>query len=106
LPPCFENLPCFEDSEEDDAAMIELEVYAAGVRQPEKMLGLALELDVISNLRYKVDTNHDIVYMEFASDVPSVGTLETIFHKLGLQARFVGQLPQEVNSLKKTQRIF
>ena len=45
--------------------MIELEVYAAGVRNPEKMMALALELDVISGLRYKVDTNHDIIYMEF-----------------------------------------
>jgi len=86
--------------------MIELEVYAAGVRQPEKMLGLALELDVMSNLRYKVDTNHDIVYMEFAGDVPSAGTLHSVFGKMGLEARFVGQLPPEVNSLSKTQRIY
>ena len=41
--------------------MIELEVYAAGVRNPEKMMALTLELDVISGLRYKVDTNHDII---------------------------------------------
>ena len=27
--------------------MIELEVYAAGVRNPEKMMALALELDVM-----------------------------------------------------------
>jgi hypothetical protein len=52
--------------------MVELEIYAAGLRQPEKMLGLALELDVMPNLRYKVDTNHDIVYMEFLGDVPSL----------------------------------
>ena len=45
--------------------MIELEIYAAGVRNPEKMMALALELDVLSGLRYKVDTNHDVVYMEF-----------------------------------------
>lgn len=86
--------------------MIELEVYAAGVRQPEKMLGLALELDVLPDLRYKVDTNHDIVYMEFASDVPTVSSLESLFRKLGLDPRFVGQMPEEVNSLKKTQRIY
>ena len=86
--------------------MSELEIYAAGVRQPEKMLGLALELDVIPNLCYKVDTNHDIVYMEFAGSVPSTGTLDAIFTKLGLKALFVGQLPPEVNSAKKTQRIY
>lgn len=85
--------------------MSELEIYAAGVRQPEKMLGLALELDVIPNLRYKVDTNHDIVYMEFDSTVPSGTSLETIFTKIGLKALFVGQLPPESTVGKKTQRI-
>lgn len=86
--------------------MSELEIYAAGVRQPEKMLGLALELDVIPNLCYKVDTNHDIVYMEFGGGVPSASILESIFKKLGLRALFVGQLPPEENSPKKTQRIY
>jgi hypothetical protein len=85
--------------------MVELEIYAAGLRQPEKMLGLALELDVMPNLRYKVDTNHDIVYMEFHGDVPSIATLESIFKKLGLEARFVGQIPVGANPNKKTQRI-
>lgn len=85
--------------------MIELEIYAAGVRQPEKMMGLALELDVISGLRYKVDTNHDIIYMEFGDACPSRSDLESVFRKLGLEAKFVGQLPPEVNSKRKTQRI-
>jgi len=85
--------------------MIELEVYAAGVRQPDKMMGLALELDILQELRYKVDTNHDIVYMEFSGAAPSQHDLESIFRKLGLEAKFVGQLPPEVSSKKKTQRI-
>ena len=70
------------------------------------MLGLALELDVIPNLRYKIDTNHDIVYMEFAESAPSPSTLESIFTKLGLKALFVGKLPPEGSSPKKTQRIY
>lgn len=86
--------------------MIELEVYAAGVREPAKMLGLALELDVIPKLCYKVDTNHDIVYMEFGGEPPQLSTLESIFKKLSLTARFVGQVPQEMMTKKKTQRIF
>jgi len=86
--------------------MIEVEVYAAGVRQPEKMLGLALELDVISGLRYKVDTNHDIVYMEFAGEIPTLSALEAVFRKISLTPRFVGQLPLEKESGKTTQRIF
>jgi hypothetical protein len=86
--------------------MIELEVYAAGVRQPEKMLGLALELDVIPNLHYMVDTNHDIVYMEFADGAPSLGTLEFLFRKLSLEPRFVGDLPPQLKSTQETQQIF
>jgi len=87
------------------ARMIEVEIYAQGVRQPDKMLGLALELDVIPNLRYKVDTNHDIVYMEFGNEVPTIETLESFFRKIDLEPRLVGQLPQQENSAKKTQRI-
>jgi hypothetical protein len=86
--------------------MVEIEVYAAGVRSPDKMLGLALELDVIPGLRYKVDTDHDIIYMEFAGEVPLLSTFEAIFSKLGLALKFVGRLPEEMNSCKKTQRIF
>jgi len=85
--------------------MIELEVYAAGVRQPDKMMGLALELDVLTGLRYKVDTNHDIIYMEFSGAGPSQHDIESIFRKLGLSAKFVGQLPPEVSPKKKTDRI-
>jgi hypothetical protein len=87
------------------AAMIELEIYAAGVRNPEKMMALALELDVLSGLRYKVDTNHDVVYMEFMDQVPSLSTLKSLFIKARLDARFVGQLPPEISSKKSTQRI-
>jgi hypothetical protein len=67
--------------------------------------GLALELEVIPNLNYKVDTNHDIVYMEFSDSSPSVATLESLFAKIGLRALFVGQLPPEATAGKKTQRI-
>lgn len=85
--------------------MIELEVYAAGVRHPDKMMALALELDAMTGIRYKVDTNHDIVYMEFIDQVPTVSGLQSVFRKAGLEAKFVGQLPPEVSSKKKTQRI-
>lgn len=85
--------------------MIDLEVYAKGVRNPDKMMALALELDGITGLRYKVDTNHDIVYMEFSDQPPTVIGIEAVFHKVGLESKFVGQLPPEVDSKKKTQRI-
>jgi hypothetical protein len=88
------------------AGMIEVEVYAAGVRQPEKMLGLALELDVLPNFRYKVDTNHDIVYMEFGGEAPTLSALESIFRKISLVPRFVGQLSLKQECGKTTQRIY
>ena len=85
--------------------MVELEVYAAGVRTPEKMMALALELDVMAGLRYKVDTHHDIIYMEFTERVPTLSALRSVFLKTGVEAKFVGQVPPEINSKKSTQRI-
>ncbi|HVE16689.1 MAG TPA: hypothetical protein VNB29_08125 [Chthoniobacterales bacterium] len=86
--------------------MVEVEIYAAGVRAPEKMMALALELDTLPGIRYKVDTNHDIVYMEFGGDAPSLSSLVALFTKAGLNAKFVGALPPEVSAnKKKTQRL-
>jgi hypothetical protein len=85
--------------------MVEVEVYAAGVRTPEKMMGLALELEAIPGLRYKVDTNHDIVYMEFTDLVPDGESIRAAFRRVGLDPKFVGQVPPEVGTKKKTQRI-
>lgn len=85
--------------------MVEVEIYAAGVRTPEKMMGLALELEAIEGLRYKVDTNHDIVYMEFTERVPDAELLQTMFRRIDLDPKFVGPLPPEVSEKKKTQRI-
>jgi hypothetical protein len=95
----------FDPARTKHSRMIELEVYAAGVRNPEKMMALALELDVIAGLRYKVDTHHDIIYMEFTERVPTLSALKSIFIKTGLDAKFVGQLPPGINSKKSTQRI-
>jgi len=85
--------------------MVELEIYAAGVRNPEKMMALTLELDVIPGLRYKVDTNHDIIYMEFNDQPLAANIVSALFRKAGLEPRFVGALPPEVNAKRKTQRI-
>ncbi len=85
--------------------MVEVEVYAAGMRAPEKMMGLALELEAIPGLRYKVDLNHDIVYMEFTERVPDGESLRAIFRRIELEPKFVGAVPPEVDMKKKTQRI-
>jgi hypothetical protein len=71
--------------------MVELQVYAAGIRAPDKLMGLDLEIGAIPGVRYKADTLHDMIYLE--SDDPNISLVEirSIFHKLDLQARFVGQ---------------
>ena len=76
--------------------MIELEVYAAGVRDLNKILELDHRLEAIAGLRYKVDSNHDLVYLEF--DEPSINLREirAIFLKLGLDPRFIGAIPPEL----------
>jgi hypothetical protein len=85
--------------------MIELEVYAAGVRNLEKILELDHELEAIPGLRYKVDGNHDIVYLEFEEPVFTIQEIRGIFRKLGLEAKIVGAVPAELNPKGKTQRM-
>jgi hypothetical protein len=82
--------------------MIELEVYAAGVRNLEKILELDHELEAVPGLYYKVDSNHDIVYFEMERAALSVSDLKAIFSKLGLQAKFVGTIPEELRPRRKT----
>ncbi len=83
--------------------MIELEVYAAGVRHLDKILELDRELEAVPGLRYKVDSNHDIVYLEFDEPTFTIQEIRAIFRKLGLEARVVGSIPPELNPKSKTQ---
>lgn len=86
--------------------MIEIEVYAAGIRNLEKILELDREFETITGLHYKVDSNHDIVYMEFESPTFTVTEIKAIFSKLGLDAKIVGNIPAELSPKKtKTQPI-
>lgn len=84
--------------------MIELEVYAAGVRDLNKILELDHELETIAGLRYKIDSNHDLVYLELDEE-PTITFREirAIFRKLGLDARFIGAIPPELRPKTKTQ---
>ena len=86
--------------------MIELEVYAAGVRDLDKIMQLDHSLETVSGLRYKVDSNHDIVYLEF-DEPPSMtaGEIREVFSRLGLRARFVGAVSAEMRPKSKTQRL-
>ena len=83
--------------------MIELEVYAAGLRQLDKILELDRELGAVPGLRYKVDRNHDLVYFEIEDPALTLREVRAMFHKIDLEPRFVGAIPDEMRSRSKTQ---
>jgi hypothetical protein len=83
--------------------MIELEVYAAGVRELHKILELEHELEAVTGLRYKVDSNHDLVYLELDEPTVTLRQIRAIFRRLGLEPRFVGAVPDELRPRTKTE---
>ena len=83
--------------------MIEIEIYARGLREMGKILELDRQLVEIGGLRYKLDTNHDIVYLEFDEPTLSIREIRAIFIKLGLQPLFIGAIPPELQSRTKTE---
>ena len=83
--------------------MIELEIYAAGIRNLEKILELDHEFEAVPGLRYKVDSNHDIVYLDFEEATMTIQEIRSVFRKLGLEPRIVGAIPPELNPKSKTQ---
>ncbi len=85
--------------------MIEIEVYAAGIRDTRKVLELGHHFEPVQGLRYKVDSNHDIVYIEMDDPVLSTQEILNIFKSMDLEARFVGSIPPEIQPKSKTQRL-
>ncbi len=83
--------------------MIELEVYAAGLRDLNKILELDHQLEAIAGLRYKVDRNHDLVYLEVDEPTITLREIRAIFRKLNLDPRFIGAVPSELRPKTKTQ---
>jgi hypothetical protein len=83
--------------------MIELEVYAAGLRDLNKILELDHQLETIPGLRYKVDRNHDLVYLELDEPTVTFREIRAIFRKLDLDPRFIGAIPPELRPRSKTQ---
>ncbi len=83
--------------------MIELEVYATGLRDLNKILELDHELGAIPSLRYKVDRNHDLVYLELDEPTITFREIRAIFRKLNVDPRFVGAIPPELRPRTKTQ---
>jgi hypothetical protein len=86
--------------------MIELEVYARGLRENNSVLHLQSQMNIIPQARYKVDANHDLVYFEI--DEPCTITqrqIARVFEAIGLEPRFVGQMPAGMPLGKDTGRI-
>jgi hypothetical protein len=73
--------------------MIELEVYAVGLRDSDYIQKLNHELEAFQGLRYQVDPNHDIVYFEMEEPAVTLNQVTNVFKRVGLHPRFVGQVP-------------
>ncbi len=83
--------------------MLEIEIYAAGVRQNDHIMQLGHEFEMIEGLRYKVDTNHDIVYIEMDRLVLTLDDLLGVFKKMSLEPQIIGSIPSELRPKAKTQ---
>ena len=61
------------------------------------------QLEAIPGLRYKVDSNHDIVYLDLDEPTITFREIRAIFKRLGLDPRFIGAVPPELRPKTKTQ---
>jgi hypothetical protein len=79
--------------------MIEVEIYAPGVRTEAAMMQLRNQMDHFPRVRYKVDARHDIVYFEIdrPGDI-NQQEIHQIFDAIDLVPRFVGQIPEELRT--------
>ena len=85
--------------------MFEVEIYARGLREMDNVLELDRQFVEIAGLRYKVDANHDILYLEFDEPTLSIREIRAIFLKLNLEPLIVGAIPPELESRTKTERL-
>jgi hypothetical protein len=85
--------------------MIELEVYAAGLRSLDTIMELDRQLATLPGVRYKVDGNHDLVYLELEEPGITLRELRAMFRKIGLEPRFIGAVPDELRDRTKTERL-
>jgi len=72
---------------------IEVEVYAPGLRDQDRVLQLSHQMDLLPGLRYKVDTLHEMVYFESDQlDGLSQEGIVNVFEAIGINPRFVGDV--------------
>ena len=86
--------------------MIELEVYAKGLRASNYLTELRGQMDLLPMVRYKIDERHDLVYFEIddPQDV-SLRQIHSLFTEIGLTPRFVGQVPDTLRDDSATTRL-
>lgn len=86
--------------------MIELEVYAKGLRATRYLMELRSQMDMLPKVRYKIDERHDLVYFEI--DDPqevSLKQIDLLFTNIGLRPRFFGQVPDNLRPSDQTARL-
>jgi hypothetical protein len=83
--------------------MLELEVYADGLRDLDKILELDHQLAAIPGLPYEVVRNHNLVYLALDQPTITFRDIRAIFRKLALDPRFVDATPAELRPKTKTQ---
>ncbi|WP_395743839.1 hypothetical protein [Prosthecobacter sp.] len=83
--------------------MIEVEIYAPGLRSDSNVMQLRNQMDHFPKVRYKVDARHDLVYFEIdkPGDISQM-EIHQIFDAIDLQPRFVGQIPEQLRTGQTT----
>ncbi|WP_395737334.1 hypothetical protein [Prosthecobacter sp.] len=83
--------------------MIEVEIYAPGLRSESNVMQLRNQMDHFPKVRYKVDARHDLVYFEIdkPGDISQM-EIHQIFDAIDLQPRFVGQIPEALRTGQTT----
>lgn len=83
--------------------MLELEVYAAGLGELDKILKLDHQLSAHFRAGYKVDRKYNLVYLELNQPIITFREIRGIFRKLALDPHFIGPIPAELRPRTKTQ---
>jgi hypothetical protein len=64
--------------------MMEPDIFGAGLRHLHKISELDHQLEAIAGLRYKVDSNNDLVYLELDEHTLNVRERRAIFLSLAI----------------------
>jgi len=85
--------------------MIELEVYAVGLRESDNILKLGHQLEALPGIRYQVDSNHDIIYFEMDEPIVTLHQIRGAVERIGIEPRFVGEIPSDLEVGTRTQKL-